>query len=253
MIKKLLTSLLLSFICVSAWSQKEDRNSDYRNGRFYSSSETEFIFSFANVEMDSINHDNALRFSPVFNLTYRLNYDVTKFLSFDIGLGLRNVGFILNIIDNENDLKKKYRTYNFGLPVGIKIGDLNQKNPFFLFAGGEIEMPFHYKEKTFENGDKTGKITGWFSKRTDLFAQSVYAGVQLPQGFSIKFKYYLNNFFNKDFSIFAHEKPIKPYSGMDVNVFYFSITWFPFKDVKSVEKEIAKPDRIETIYSQNRR
>ena len=250
--KHLLTTFLLGFFCLNAWSQKEDNDSEYRNGKFYSSSETEIIFSFANVEMDSVNYDNALRFSPVLNLMYRINYDVTKFLGFDAGLGIRNVGFIMNFPDTENHLKKKFRTYNIGIPIGFKIGDLNQKHPFFFFAGNEIEMPFHYKEKTFENGDKTDKIAGWFSKRSELFTQSVYAGVQFPQGFSIKFKYYLTNFFNKDFSYYQDGIALKPYAGMDVNVFYFSITWFPFKDLKSIEKDIAKPESIETIYSQNR-
>jgi len=243
-------SLFFAFMATTALMAQVEV-SEYRKGRFYFSNETEIIFSFANIDADSANMDNILRWSPVFNFMGRMNYDITRHLGVDIGLGFRNVGFIAKIPEAENDLKKKFRTYNFGLPIGIKIGDLNQKNPFFLFAGYELEMPFHYKEKTFENGDKTDKITGWFSDRTDLFTQSVYAGVQFPQGFSLKFKYYLNNFFNSDYELFKDGVSTKPYAGLDVNVFYFSITWFPFRDTKSYDIEV--PQYQETIYTSNRR
>ena len=243
--KKLITlALLVCFIATSS-IMAQVTDSDYRKGQFYFSTETEIIFSFANMDADSVTMDNVLRWSPVFNFMGRMNYDFSKNVGVDIGLGFRNVGFIAKYPQAENDLKKKFRTYNFGLPIGVKFGDLNQKNPFFLFAGYELEMPFHYKEKTFENGDKTKKVTGWFSDRTDLFTQSVYAGVQFPQGFSLKFKYYLDNFFNTDYVLYTDGVRTTPYAGMDVHVFYFSIAWYPFHQV--LEKET--PKRQESIYT----
>lgn len=245
--KRLLVILLFCFSYGFVQAQEKDKeNSDYRNGKFYSTSEIELIFSFANVDLDSVNLDNSLRFSPVFNLTYHLNFDFTKFLGLDIGLGIRNVGFIVNHTGAENNLKKKYRTYNLGLPVGFKIGDLSQKRPFFLFAGSEIEMPIHYKEKTFVKNDKTDKITGWFSKRTELFNQSLYAGIQFPEGISIKFKYYLNNFFDSDFTYYEDGVGLKPYAGMEANVFYFSISWFPFS-VKQYENKTTYSEQSNSI------
>lgn len=247
MIQKLTPILILAclFIGFKSTAQKIDQITDeteYRNGKFYFANETEIIFSFASIESDSVNIDNVMRWSPVFNYMARLNYDFTKHLGMDIGLGFRNVGFIVKMPEAENNLKKKFRTYNLGLPIGIKIGDLNQKKPFFVFGGFELEMPFQYKEKTFENGDKTKKVTGWFSDRTDLFTQSVYAGIQFPKGFSLKFKYYLQNFFNEDYTLFEDGISSKPYAGLDVRVFYFSITWFPFKDSKSYDLELPKEE-----------
>lgn len=238
--------LISIFFSISLSAQETKSEDNYRVGKTYFSNEGEMIFSFANIESDSMNFENILRWSPVFNLMGHLNHDFSKNFGLNIGLGFRNVGFITEIPGSENNLKKKYRTYNLGIPIGFKVGDLNQKNPFFLFAGYEIEMPFHYKEKTFEDGDKTDKITGWFSDRTERFTQSVYAGVQFPQGFSIKFKYYLNNFFNADYVYNQDGINTKPFADVDVNVFYFSLTFFPFKDAKSYDVEIKNPDKTVT-------
>lgn len=246
----LFLSLLLFSLGVNAQEENSDqdknKDDDYRVGKWYFANETEIIFSTAFIESDSADIENILRWSPVFNYMGRINYDFTKFLGFDIGLGFRNVGFIAKFPGSEPDLKKKFRTYNLGLPIGIKIGDLNQENPFFLFAGVELEMPFHYKEKTFEDGDKNDKITGWFSDRTERFTQSAYAGVQFPNGISIKFKYYLQNFFNKDYTFVKDDIITKPYADFDAQVFYFSLTIFPFKDSKSYEIE-APQEEFKTV------
>lgn len=231
--------IVFSVLTLSGKAQKTD--DIYRTHRRYYSQEGEMIFSFANIESDTLNAENILRWSPVFNFTGHLNYDFSKYFGMDIGLGIRNVGFIAKFPNEPDNLKKKFRTYNLGLPIGIKIGDLNQKHPFFVFGGYEIEMPFHYKEKTFHNGDKDDKVSGWFSSRTDRLAQSVYAGLQFPQGFSVKFKYYLNNFFNAEYKETKDGFTYKPYAGFDVNVFYFSINWFPFQDTKLYDIPLPEP------------
>jgi hypothetical protein len=51
-----------------------------------------------------------------------------------------------------------------------------------------------YKEKTYISGDKTDKITGWFSDRQEIFQHGFLAGVQFPYGTNLKFKYYLSEF-----------------------------------------------------------
>ena len=244
MIHKYKPLLVFGFLlaALSGNAQDEKNDPDYRVGKWYFSNETEIIFSFADIESDSTDIENILRWSPVFNYMGRINYDINKHLGFDIGLGLRNVGFIAKFPGTDPDLKKKFRTYNLGLPIGIKIGDLNQEDPFFIFAGFELEMPFHYKEKTFENGDKNDKITGWFSDRTERFTQSAYAGVQFQNGVSLKFKYYLKNFFNKNYTFVKDDLTLKPYADMDVHVFYFSLTIYPFKDSKSYEIDVPKEE-----------
>ena len=49
----------------------------------------------------------------------------------------------------------KFRTYNLGIPIGeLKSVILDDK---FLFLGYELEIPIHYKQKTFINEDKEDK------------------------------------------------------------------------------------------------
>jgi hypothetical protein len=60
----------------------------------------------------------------------------------------------------------------------------------------------------------------------NTFNHSLMAGVQLPYGATLKFKYYLTNFFNKDYTASDDQGvPYKPYENLDVNVFYFSLSF----------------------------
>jgi hypothetical protein len=120
----------------------------------------------------------------------------------------------------------KHRTYNLGVPIGFKIGNLDKA---FLFGGYEFEIPIVYKEKTFVNEDKQDKTTIWFSNRVNTWNNTVFLGVQLPAGLSVKFKYYLTNFFNKDYESTTSGVTTKPYANSDYNVFYFSLTANLFK------------------------
>lgn len=188
--------------------------------KIYSTTSGELIFSFADVNAAGSNQGSILRFSPVFNFQNWVNIDKSDHLGFFTGLSVRNVGFITDV---SATTRKKYRTYNLGIPVGIKIGNLSDK---FLFFGYEIELPFHYKEKTFVDENKTDKITTWFSSRTPTFTHSLMAGIQLPYGATIKFKYYLANFFNEGFTADdGNGGTFQPYAGTDVNVFYFSLNF----------------------------
>lgn len=241
--KIILALALMAFTYLSVSAQTDSNgDSNFITKKVYISQENEMIFSFADIDVEGANVENVMRWSPVFNLMGHVNYDLSKNFGLNIGLGFRNVGFIAdfpNELDEngeEADIKRKFRTYNLGLPIGFKIGNLNQRKPLFLFGGYEFELPFHYKEKYFVDGDKEKKRTAYFSDKVEPFVQSVYAGVQLPQGFSLKFKYYLTGFFNQDYEDFgtldADGNPIKPYDGFNVNVFYFSINWFPFQSTK---------------------
>jgi len=246
---------LLFFGAVSLYGQSEDNS--WTQKKNYISFEGEMIFSLAQIEESTdLDYRQNLRWSPVFNLAWHYNYDVSDYLGFNIGLGIRNVGFIAKAdpidvrIDDEvvtlgmdaedNDIDRvKYRTYNLGIPIGFKVGRLDQKNPLFLFGGYEVEFPFHYKEKEFDGRDKLRKRTDWFSPKTNNFQQAAFVGVQLPEGFSLKFKYYLTEFFDDGFEQFAKldgfnediSTRIRPFENFNANVFYISLTWFPFEDL----------------------
>src|SRR5262245_50322643 len=190
--------------------------SDREKSKAYVTTGGEIIFSFANVDQNENSLSSTMRFSPVFNLQVMLNKDVNENFGLFTGLALRNVGYITkDYIDPSDSLtyKKKFRSYNLGIPVGFKIGNLERT---FLYAGYEIELATSYKEKTFVGGDKIGKITGWFSNRQETFQHGFLVGIQFPRGANVKFKYYLSEFHNQDFTDNAGRKP---YAGLKANIF----------------------------------
>ena len=230
-------TILFVFTLLSFSAQTEAQT------RTYTTSGGEMIFSFANIDNNNINPENILRFSPVFNLQVYQNFDFGNNFGLIIGGNIRNVGIINGNTDaNNSGIKQKYRTYNFGIPVGIKLGKLNKA---FIYGGYEIEFPFHYKEKTFVNGTKQdAKISTWFSSRTPTFYNTVFAGVQLPYGLGLKFKYYFTGFFNEDFSETVNGVEIQPYKGYKANVFYFSLSFALFQNNKVYYSEQKRSNNI---------
>jgi hypothetical protein len=181
----------------------------------------------ANIDQGGTKGKSLLRFEPVINLQTMLNQDINKNFGLFTGLALRNVGYRMDDYKNPSDnltYRKTFRSYNLGIPVGIKIGNLDH---FFFYGGYEAEVGFLYKEKTFESGDKIDKITGWFSDRQQIFQHGFMAGFQLPYGPNIRFKYYLSEFHNRDFTTTAG---IKPYGALTSHIYYFSINFFLFRN-----------------------
>ena len=209
-------SILCIFFTVSGFSQKT-----------YVTSGGEMIFSFANIEDNGINENSMLRWAPVFNFQSMVNADFSSHFGLFSGFAVRNIGYIYgNYTDpaNGSNYKKKFRSYNFAVPVGIKIGDLDK---LFLYGGYEIELPFLYKEKTFDQGDKVTKITGWFSNRQEQFQHGFLVGIQFPYGANLKFKYYLSEFHNRNY---IDGNGNKPYEGLKANIFYISLSSYLFKN-----------------------
>ena len=119
--------------------------------KVYVTSGGELIFSLANIEQNGTSEGSMLRFSPVINLQAMLNKDFSQNFGVFTGLALRNVGYISgDYKDPSNDLtyKKKFRSYNLGIPVGLKVGNLDKT---FFYGGYEIEFAMAYKEKTYED------------------------------------------------------------------------------------------------------
>lgn len=219
--KKIL-ALFFSLISITGvvLGQDASTTASSSTNKVYTTTSGELIFSFANINNPGGEEGSILRFSPVVNVQNWVNIDKSDNFGWFTGLSVRNVGFIYDV---NSTTRKKYRTYNLGIPVGVKIGNLSDK---FLFVGYELEIPIHYKEKTFINEDKEEKDGIWFSKRVNTFNHSLMAGLQLPYGATLKFKYYLTNFFNKDYEASNDQGVlVKPYENVDVNVFYFSLSF----------------------------
>jgi hypothetical protein len=203
-------------------------NSAISQTKTYVSSGGEMIFSFATINDHGITQSSTMRWAPVINVQTMLNADFSDHMGIFTGLALRNVGYIYDNykdpVDNNIIYKKKFRSYNLAVPLGIKIGNLDR---LFFYGGYEVELPFLYKEKTFDGGDKISTITGWFSDRQQLFQHGFLAGIQFRNGLNLKFKYYLSEFHNQNF---VDSGGIKPYEGLKTNVFYFSLSSYIFKN-----------------------
>lgn len=195
--------------------------SGFSQSKGYWSSGGEMLFSFADVTDNGVGKSSTLRWAPVINLQGRYNYDLNKSVGIFTGVGVRNVGYIYDNYQERSEsgkyYKKKFRTYNIGVPIALKLGNLDR---LFFYGGYEIEVPFVYKEKTFDQGDKIDKITGWFSNRTEMFQHGFIAGVQFPYGFNVKFKYYMSEFHNQNFT---NSNGVKPYAGLESHIMYFSV------------------------------
>ncbi len=203
----------------------------------------ESIFSFANINYKGTTPSSTIRWAPVFNIQAMLNKDISDNIGLFTGFAVRNVGYIFDGYKDPasgNTYKKKFRSYNLALPIGIKMGNMNG---IFAYAGYEIELPVLYKEKTFEGSDKIGKITGWFSSREVLFQDAFFVGVQFPYGFNLKFKYYLSEFNNQNY---IDASGYKPYAGLKANIFYFSLNFNLFKkiDLSSISSNGTKTGKM---------
>ena len=200
----------------------------------YWSSGGEMIFSFATIDNNSDDGGNIMRWSPVFNGQVMYNMDLSEHIGIYTGFAIRNVGYIYNnykFLENDQviTVKKKFRTYNAGIPIGFKLGNLKKT---FIYAGYDIEMPFHYKEKTFRD-EKKDKFSAWFSSRVEQFQHGFMVGIQFPYGANLKFKYYISNFHNMDYT---EGDGTKPYENLKANVFYVSLNFNLFTPIKAYKK-----------------
>lgn len=243
--KKIVALFILALLFINLNGQEK---------KWYVNTNYEMIFSLAETSYGTEDVNNVLRFAPWFNLQWEYNYDFSKNFGILTGLGFRNLGFIYDVpkvgieegvANNDqlggeyqatSDIRKKFRNYTFGIPVGFKVGNMNR---VFLMAGYELEIPFAYKEKTFINGDKEFKHTKWFDAAIPTFYQSVFAGIQLPGGGLIKFKYYFTDFFKQSYvqSVNGDGKNVnwtskKNFYPSKANIFYVSLTFRLLRNTK---------------------
>ena len=178
-----------------------------------------------------------MRFTGFLNLEQAWHFDFTNNIGLYTGFGFRNIGLIIDDY-RYNDMtqleyeKVKRRSYTFGVPLAMKVGNFGKN--IYLFAGGEIELLFHYKEKYWLNDTKY-KSKEWFSNKTERWAPSVFAGLQLPGGVFVKYKYYFNDFLNHDYV-----DPVYDFTSLTkTSMWYVSVGWRIRlrKAIKVIEKE----------------
>lgn len=220
--------------------------SNAQGTQIYTTSGGEMIFSFASIKYEQNEHSSVMRWSPVINLQGMLNFDFSDHIGLFTGLAIRNVGFIMDQYKDpvtDKQYKKIFRTYNGAIPVGIKLGNMKRA---FLYGGIEFELPFLYKEKTFEGTSRSNKLktqTYWFTERVNTMQQAVFFGIQLPYGGNLKFKYYLTKLLNNDFKETLDGVEIKPYQYLDANIFYFSLNLNLFKNASFIHGSTGKKNK----------
>lgn len=190
--------------------------------KVYTTTIIEFPLTWSNATDNDVDVTGPVRFAPFFNFQNLTNIDFSEKAGMFAGFGIHNVGFIYDV---DASTRKKVRSYNLGIPVGLKFGNMMNS---YIYGGYEVEFPFAYKEKTFVNEVKT-KYNKWFSSKTAI-QQSVMVGVQLPQGMNVKFKYYFTNFYKQSYSEVNQDgETIQPYENFNSNVFWVSVNIVLFR------------------------
>jgi hypothetical protein len=181
----------------------------------YSTASGELIFSFADYKINNEQINTPVRFTCFFHLGVFEHFDFNDHIGIYTGGTIRNVGFT----SSKGDTVIKRRNYYIGVPLALKIGNL--KNDSYVFGGVEGEFAVNYKEKVFVNENKLDdlKFSTWFSNRTNAFMPSAFIGLNLKSGLNLKFKYYLRDFFNKDYTAGG----VKIYDNTTSQMFYFSL------------------------------
>ncbi|MCK4745753.1 MAG: hypothetical protein KAT15_01900 [Bacteroidales bacterium] len=216
--------------------------------RIYHSNAGEIIFSGADVNYSGVNVNTNIRFTLFFHTQHHINLDLTNNIGLYTGLGIRNVGLItedlyqnmgfLNIDNTHPDYNKntkiKRRSYSLGFPVALKLGSISKH--FFLFGGYEWEWMFHYKQKLYIDDEKF-KFREWTSDRVNPWVPSVFGGIQFPQGFRLKFKYYLDDFLNPAFTGVDFGEDVDYSQFQSSGMWYVSVAFFINK--KQIQKWIG--------------
>lgn len=177
--------LLLALSCAVSLSVFAQDSPSVRKAYTMSTGET--ILSFGILEAEPLNTGTVARFTPFFNFGQQLHYDFSDKFGMYTGLNIRNVGMINDLNDS---VRIKQRTYNVGIPIAFKVGDMEGLQ---LAAGFEAEFAVAYKQKVYVNGEKR-KSSAWFDDRTNIFLPSVFAEFKNKEGNFIRFKYYLTDY-----------------------------------------------------------
>jgi hypothetical protein len=179
------------------------------------------IFSLANIETTSAggaktSNLSVLRFSWFFNFGFTFNFNFSRHIGAFTGIDVKNIGYIVE--DNDASTTKR-RTYNVGIPVGVKIGNMARKKGYIFFGGG-VDAPVNYKEKNFIIRAQKTKFNEWFSQRTPEVMPYVFIGTVICRGLSVKAQYYPNNFFNINYKA---PNGSQPYLNTNVHLYFLSL------------------------------
>ena len=200
--KTTLFSLITLFVALGASAQRN-----------YTTLQGEYIFSLSSYAGNSTSGSPKLRFTRFPNAEVVRNFDGKGLVGFYSGVATRNVG-----INWKDSVKHKRRAQGIGVPLVLKIGDIENNN--FFFIGGEAEYFFHLKQKDWTVNGKV-KTNKWLSEEINALQPSIMAGF-CAKRVMIKAKYYLNDFFSTSYQDPTGTTVYAPYSS---NIMYLSMTF----------------------------
>jgi hypothetical protein len=199
------------------------------------------IFSTATIHHDGVTYDpsgsslpatntmGTIRFTYLVNLGLTFNFNISPTVGIYTGIDMKNIGYI----EQDNGYSTKRRSYNAGVPLGFKIGDMSRRGSYFLFGGG-LDAPFNYNEKTFNDRNNKVRINEWNSNRTPGIMPYVFAGGCFNHGISVKVQYYPNNFLN---STFVDDYGNRPYQGTEVHLILLSVGFGMHMNMENKDKK----------------
>lgn len=146
--------------------------------------------------VEELDVDPIVRFSAFFHFQNQFHYDFSPGVGIFTGFGVRNIGWI-NEFNSPTlgKFKLKQRSYTFGVPLAVKLGDVS--DGFYIAVGGEAELFFAYKQKLIYNDNKR-KSSSWFADEVNLFNASVFLDIVGKQGGYIRFRYYLTEWLDDE-------------------------------------------------------
>lgn len=228
---KKITLLLFLFIALGFGRSMAQKVYPITSGEMIFSNGTveftdEYLQQYPGAEVSGV----PLRFTMAVHISQYWHVDFNENLGFYTGLGVKNVGLISDevlyngAINDYQDYKIIRRVYTGGIPLALKLGAFDKN--LYIFGGGEVEFPIHFKEKYWGSHDREGsktKTNKWFGGQTESIMPSVIAGVQFPGGINLKFKYYLNDFLNHDYSDNNFVSDLHRYKSSQI--WYMSLSW----------------------------
>lgn len=172
------------------------------------------IFSTSMIDNNGTKSLGTLRFSAWFHIGFTYNYNFSKSVGIYTGIDMKNIGYIEKFDLLNRTIKE--RVYTIGVPLGIRLGNMERRD--YIFLGGGADLAVHYKRKYWDNTTKKQKSGEWFSERTEPILPYAFLGYA-RRGNTLKFQYYFGNFVNENY-LDANNIPM--YKGKNVNLLLLS-------------------------------
>lgn len=209
--KRLFFLLLAAFFLYPGLNLFAQRKHYITNGgeTIFSWGQLEYTDAFKSRYFGAEVMNNPVRFTIFINAQELVHLDLNNSIGFFSGLAFRNVGMISDEVlpvdyttnDQYQNTKIIRRTYSLGIPLAIKLGSFSDH--FYVYGGGEYEWQFLMKEKYWDGHSRSGtksKNVTWWPDQLTTFIPSAFVGIQFPKGVNLKFKYYLEDFLNHEYT-----------------------------------------------------